>query len=171
MSANAPVSFTAAYNLASDERIDVSTALDQVWGDLHVTVEAWFRSLGPFPGAVLLLPTAESLLSDLALLRRKRPSVELLIVGDVGPVWLHRVGRDTEYAFGLRGERSPAVGAEVLTEGFRKATAALLGTFLIGKPWPVWTPAEQSALRRLVAGWPADDPALRELRRLGRGLS
>lgn len=171
MSAETLVNFTAAFTLAADESIDASTSLDDLRGDLRVTIDSWSQSLGLFPGAVLLLATAESLLSDLSLLRRKRPSVELLIVGDVGPVWLHRVGRDDRYAFGYRGERSPAVDAEVLIEGFRQATAALLGTFLGGKPWPDWTPAEKSALRRLVAGWSADDPALHELRRVGRGLT
>lgn len=166
--ADPPEVFAAAYIL--DGEVDASTSLDDVWGDVRVTVGAWSRTLGPFPGAVLLLSTAESLLADLALLRRKRPSVELLLVGDVGPVWLHRVGRDDKYAFGYRRERSPAVDAEVIIEGFRQATSALLRTFLLAKPWPDWTSSEKSELRKLIAGWAADDPALRELRRVGRGL-
>ncbi len=159
-----PSPLVAAFMLSPNEEVGPHTSLHDARGDVQMTVEDWTLRLGQFSGAVLLLATAEELPPRLALLHRKPTSVELLIVGDVGPVWLRRVGKAGGYSLDWRGIHSPEVNAESIVQGFRQGIVALIQMFMHGKPWFLWTSAERAALLHIAAAWP-DDATLRSLGR------
>src|SRR4051812_29279506 len=110
------------------ERILVDISLDEesvhgrpqdplYWrGNMDFLVGETLLHVGPFPGALLILPSIEALADGVARVRRDEHLVEVLLVGDSPSMWLakRKGGKSTGVAIVYQDGETQAVPVRAL---------------------------------------------------------
>jgi hypothetical protein len=125
-------------------------------GNIEILASEFFVTIGPFEGALILLPTIEVVARAFTQIRGGGPRIEIPLIGDDTSVWMLRksVKDLTHVVLAYRGTQSPPIATAALDQATREAVDEFLKGLLEAFPLRRWTREEVSVLEYVVTVWP-----------------
>ncbi len=125
-------------------------------GTIDVLAEDTLVVLGPFEGALLLLPTIDVLANGIRDVRAGHRTIEIVLVGDANSLWLVEKRGQHEHMTIIHCDiRTAHVSRDEIDQAFGQAIAEFLETLTASRPVHSWHHEALRILDNVIFTWPS----------------